>query len=417
MSSENTKKYVFDEIHGYIVLDPLMRDLVDTPPVQRLRRVKQLSQAWYVFPGAVHTRFSHSLGVMRLAEKITDKLINDGVLSKDDRDLLRCAALLHDVGHTPYSHALEYVFYSNYGVNHEELSYIVINEEPHIREVLSNHGLSPDEVARIVTGTHREPAFNNILNGDLDVDRLDYLPRDALHTGVKYGLIDLERITQTITLDDEGYVAVHPKAIHAVESFYVSRLHMYRSVYYHKTITGYQLLLAAIYEMILFEREVRSLLEPFTSLEGIRKSVREGSICAWDDFLVGGVLNVVLSRKLGSEVLRELIKSYVNRRGYKAFYNHISFKQEQGIASLEVDKLNRVSKTLLARGVNTYTFRTYTESVPIISSEKEVRVLSNMRSVKISELEDSIVKSLPRYMEIIRIYALPALEKVVKDLI
>ncbi|MEM0347988.1 MAG: HD domain-containing protein [Zestosphaera sp.] len=417
MSSENTRKYVFDEIHGYIVLDPLMRDLVDTPPVQRLRRVKQLSQAWYVFPGAVHTRFSHSLGVMKLAEKITDKLINDGILSKDDRDLLRCAALLHDVGHTPYSHALEYVFYSSYGINHEELSYMMINEEPHIREVLSNYGLSSNEVAKIVTGTHEEPAFNNLLNGDLDVDRLDYLPRDALHTGVRYGLIDLERIIQTITLDDEGYVAVHPKAVHAVESFYVSRLHMYRSVYYHKTITGYQLLLAAIYEMILAEREVKSFLEPFTSLEGIRKSVREGSICAWDDFLIGGVLNVVLAKKLGSEILRELIKSYVNRRGYKTFYNHISFKLEQGITPSEMDKLNRISKALLARGVNAYTFRTYTESVPIISSEKEVRVLSNAKSVKISELEDSIIKSLPRYMEIVRIYALPALEEVIKDLI
>ncbi|MFN3268064.1 MAG: HD domain-containing protein [Zestosphaera sp.] len=416
MSGENTRKYVFDEIHGYIILDPLMRDLVDTPPVQRLRRVKQLSQAWYVFPGAVHTRFSHSLGVMKLAEKITDKLINDGILSKDDRDLLRCAALLHDVGHTPYSHALEYVFYSRYGINHEELSYMIINEEPHIKEVLSNHGLSSNEIAKIVTGTHEEPAFNNLLNGDLDVDRLDYLPRDALHTGVRYGLIDLERIIQTITLDDKGYVAVHPKAIHAVESFYISRLHMYRSVYYHKTITGYQLLLAAIYEMILFEREVKSLLEPFTSLEGIRKSVREGSICAWDDFLVGGVLNVVLARKIGSEILRELIKAYINRRGYKAFYNHISFKQEQGITSSEIDKLNRISKTLLTRGVNAYTFRTYTESVPIISSEKEVRILSNAKSTKISELEDSIIKSLPRYMEIVRIYALPALEEIIKNL-
>ncbi len=417
MSKENTRKYVFDEIHGYIILDSLMRDLVDTPPLQRLRRIKQLSQAWYVFPGAVHTRFSHSLGVMKLAERVADKLINDGIISRDDRDLLRTAALLHDVGHTPYSHALEYVFYSNYGINHEELSYMIIVEEPHIREVLSNHGLSPDEVAKIVTGAHEEPAFNNLLNSDLDVDRLDYLPRDALHTGVKYGLIDLERIIQTLTLDDEGYIAVHPKAIHAVESFYVSRLHMYRSVYYHKTITGYQLLLAAIYEMVLFEREVKSLLEPFTSLEGIRKAVREGSISVWDDFLVGGILNVILARRLGSEILRELIKAYVNRRGYKAFYNYISFKQEQGITQAEIDKLSRVSRALLARGVNAYTFRTYTESVPIISREKEVRVLSNARSLKISELGDSIIRSLPRYMEIVRIYALPALEEAIKGLV
>jgi hypothetical protein len=132
---------------------------------------------------------------------------------------------------------------------------------------------------------------------------------------------------------------------------------------------------------------------------------------------VGGILNVILARRLGSEILRELIKAYVNRRGYKAFYNYISFKQEQGITQAEIDKLSRISRALLARGVNAYTFRTYTESVPIISREKEVRVLSNARSVKISELGDSIIKSLPRYMEIVRIYALPALEETIKDLV
>ncbi|MEM3948682.1 MAG: HD domain-containing protein [Zestosphaera sp.] len=417
MSSAQPRKYVFDEIHGYIVLDNLTRELIDTPPLQRLRRIKQLSQAWYVFPGAVHTRFSHSLGVMRLAEKVADKLISDGLLRKDERDLLRVAALLHDIGHTPYSHALEYVFYTSFGVNHEELSYMMITEEPHITEALSSYGLTPSEVAEVVTGGHENVIFSNILGGDLNVDRLDYLPRDALHTGVKYGLIDLERIIQTLTLDGDGNVAVLPKAIHAVESFYVSRLHMYRSVYYHKTITGYQLLLASIYELMMSEREVKSLLEPFTSLEGIRRAVRDGSIAAWDDFLIGGVMDMVLARKLGSDVLRGLIKSYVNRRGYRAVYNHISFKQGAGITPSEMDKLDRVSRSLLLKGLGTYIFRTYTESVPIISREGEARVIREAKSLRISEIEDSIVGSLPRYMEIVRIYALPEVEDAVKNVL
>lgn len=417
MSGAQPRKYVFDEIHGYIVLDPLTRDLVDTPPLQRLRRVKQLSQAWYVFPGAVHTRFSHSLGVLRLAERVADKLISDGLLRKDERDLLRVSALLHDVGHTPYSHALEYVFYTSFGVNHEELSYMIITEEPHITEVLGNYGLTPSEVAEVVTGGHKNVVFSNILSGDLNVDRLDYLPRDALHTGVKYGLIDLERITQTLTLDDEGNVAVLPKAIHAVESFYVSRLQMYRSVYYHKTITGYQLLLASIYELMMSEREVKSLLEPFTSLEGIRRAVRDGTIAAWDDFLIGGVMDLVLAKRLGSEALRELIRSYVNRRGYRALYNRISFKQEAGITPSEIDRLNKVNRSLLLRGLSTYLFRTYTESVPIVSREGEARVLREARSLRISEVEDSIVGSMPRYMEIVRVYALPTVEEAVKNVL
>ncbi|PUA33514.1 MAG: hypothetical protein B7O98_03600 [Zestosphaera tikiterensis] len=410
------RKYVYDEVHGNIVLEGLELELADTPPLQRLRRVKQLSQAWYVYPGAVHVRFSHSLGVMHLMRKIAEKLAAEGIISKDDIILLKAAALLHDVGHTPYSHALEYLLYTRYRIKHEDISYWVITEEPTVKEVLSKYGLSPQEVAKVVIGDHDKNGYNVLISSDLDVDRLDYLLRDALHTGVKYGLIDLERIIQTLTIDGEGNIAVFKKGMQAAESFYMSRYYMYRTVYYHKTISAYQLLLASIYDLMLEEREVSELLRPFNTVEGIRRAVREGYIHLWDDFLIGGVMNVVVARRLGSELLRELINTYMNRKGYKAIHEHILFGNNNPITHSHIVRLREFSEQLMSRGVNGYSFRTYADSIPIISEDYEVRVITDDgTSVRISEYKDSVMKGLPRYMGIIRVYALPVVETVVKE--
>ncbi len=415
-SSGVKKKYVYDEVHGNIVLEGLELELTDTPPLQRLRRVKQLSQAWYVYPGAVHVRFSHSLGVMHLMRKVAEKLSLEGVIPKDDITLLKAAALLHDVGHTPYSHALEYLFYSRYRIKHEDISYWIITEEPTIKEVLSKYGLSPQEVANVVIGNHNKDGYNALINSDLDVDRLDYLLRDALHTGVKYGLIDLERIIQTLTIDDEGNIAVLKKGMQAAESFYMSRYYMYRTVYYHKTISAYQLLLASIYDLMLEESEVSELLRPFNTVEGIRRAVKEGFIHLWDDFLIGGVMNVVVTRRLGSELLRELINTYMNRRGYKAVREHILFGNSNPITQSHILRLREFSEQLMSRGVNGYSFRTYADSIPIISEDNEVRVITDNRaSVRISEHEGSVIRRLPRYMGIIRVYALPVVENIVRE--
>ncbi len=239
----NRAKYVFDELHGFIELGPGIVDIVDSPAFQRLRRIKQLAQAWLVYPGAVHTRFSHSLGVMRVMDILATRLVREGHLSRDDALVLRLAALLHDIGHTPYSHALEMYFHNRFRLRHEELGRYVIENDPTISEKIKGLGADPREVAAVVGGVHSNVTLNMLMSSDLDADRLDYLMRDALHTGVVYGRIDVDRIVNTLTVTADGRLAVPMKAIHAVESFYIARLHMYRAVYYHKTITGYQLLM------------------------------------------------------------------------------------------------------------------------------------------------------------------------------
>lgn len=410
-------KYVYDEVHGYIPLNDFERKVVDTPTFQRLRRIKQLAQAWFVYPGAVHTRFSHSLGVMHLMEKVVNKLSSEGFLNRDDLQLLKVAALLHDVGHTPYSHAIETFFKIKFGLRHEDLSAWIIVEDPYISSTLKEHGLDPYEVAAIIRGKHREASYNLLMSSDMDVDRLDYLLRDALHTGVKYGVIDLERIIQTLELDEEGNIAVLQKAVQAAESFYIARLHMYRSVYYHKTIASYQLLIQEIYNLMSETKETKELLEPFTDMEGLRKAIREGMLYLWDDFFIGGLMNIILSKRLGSEELRELVRLYLRRESYKALYEWIGFSNESPLNKEVIEELKNLVSSVSEGEMTERCIKLYVEIIPILSEGAEVRVLTNRGSVRINRYEGSIVKYLPESMGIIRLYALPICEQKVKALI
>ncbi len=416
-SGEPAVKNVYDELHGYIPLNEVELKVVDTPTFQRLRRIKQLAQAWYVYPGAVHTRFSHSLGVMYLMGIIAGKLVQEGLIPRDDIQLLKLAALLHDIGHTPFSHGVEHYFIHKFKLRHEELSRWVIEEDPYITDALVEYGFEPKEVAAIVAGLHKEIVYNELLSSDLDVDRLDYLLRDALHTGVAYGLIDLDRIVQTITVDSEGYIAVPQKAVQAVENFYMARLHMYRTVYYHKTITSYQLLIALIYEKISESAELRDLLEPFTSTSGIRTSIRKGTFYIWDDFYIGGVLNYVLSKGIGDESFRELVRMYVARRGFRIAYEWIGFSNVNPVPGTVKDSINKAIEFTREQGVPQHSTLPYVEVIPIVSDEETVRVLINGASVKITEFAGSIVKHLPESMGIARIYVHPLYCEVVSRLI
>ena len=416
-SGGSAVKSIYDELHGYIPLNEVELKIVDTPTFQRLRRIKQLAQAWYVYPGAVHTRFSHSLGVMHLMGIIASKLAQEELISREDVQLLKLAALLHDVGHTPFSHGVEHYFMRKFRLRHEELSRWVIEEDPYIASVLTEYGFEPREVAAVVAGLHREIVYNELLSSDLDVDRLDYLLRDALHTGVAYGLIDLDRIVQTVTVDREGYIAVPQKAVQAVENFYIARLHMYRTVYYHKTITSYQLLIALIYEKISESTELRDLLEPFTSVDGIRTSIRKGLFHTWDDFYIGGILNYVLSKGIGDESLRELVRMYVTRKGFRIVYEWIGFSNANPVPAAIKDSINRAVEHVRDQGISQYSILPYIEVIPIVSDEETVRVLINGASAKITEFAGSIVNHLPESMGIARIYAHPMYCEVVGKLI
>jgi HD superfamily phosphohydrolase len=227
-----------DPLHGAIRLDrerpaeALAIELIDTPPFQRLRRIRQLGPAFLTFHGAESSRFTHSLGVLHLARRALEELSRRTAVLQEHAGVLLASALLHDVGHAPLSHSGEEMF----GLHHESWSARLIREHPSLRDPLERFapGTASAVADLLEQGRSRKPAIKALVSSQLDCDRLDYLLRDSYSTGTSYGQLDLERILASFTLAPDGQLALHPKGLLAVEHYLVVRNLMYRSVYNHR---------------------------------------------------------------------------------------------------------------------------------------------------------------------------------------
>jgi len=217
-------KVIRDPIHGYIELDELTLSLIDSPPVQRLRRISQLGLSNLVYPGANHTRFEHSLGVMHLANILTSGM---DTVSHDEKQELKVAALLHDIGHGPFSHVTEGLIKHYTRQGHEDIKEIMKRTE--IADILDSHGINLSKVENHIQG---KTDFGKILNSEIDVDKMDYLVRDSHYTGVAFGLVDHMRLINEMQFYGNNLV-VTEGGVKAAESLLVSRFLMHPSVYYH----------------------------------------------------------------------------------------------------------------------------------------------------------------------------------------
>ena len=193
------KKFIRDSVYGDIRLNEIEVEVMDNPQFQRLRRIKQLGLISLIYPGANHTRFEHSIGTMHIASKLADKLD----LNQEDKELVRISALLHDIGHGPFSHVSEGVL----SFPHEELTKYVIKNTA-IRDIVEKK-FDIDKIIEIING---EGKFGPIVSGELDADRMDYLLRDSHYTGVAYGIIDYERIISNINLNK--HLSLDIKGVH-----------------------------------------------------------------------------------------------------------------------------------------------------------------------------------------------------------
>ena len=211
-----------DPVHGYVKLEGIALQLADTPQMQRLRWIKQLGLASLVYPGANHTRFEHSLGAYHLAGLLADHL----GLEEVDRMTVCAAALLHDVGHGPLSHATEAALTPYLRTEHESI--IDLLKKGELSRILEGYGLQASDIQAAINGV----GLGQIVSGEIDVDRMDYLIRDAHYTGVAYGVIDRLRLLQKMTLHGEKLV-VEAGGVQAATSLLISRLLMHPSVYYH----------------------------------------------------------------------------------------------------------------------------------------------------------------------------------------
>jgi HD superfamily phosphohydrolase len=274
-------KTIHDTVHGSVRVEGVIRDLMETYDFQRLGGVRQLGLAYLVFPGANHTRFEHSLGTSHVAGEMASAL----GLSAEERTLVRCAALLHDVGHGPFSHTLEATLHRKLGVDHMELTKQIIRGEKSmvgasarkalpkgqtICEVLEKNGVPSDEVAELVHGKPypslsqlpfkpgSHPMFGgrrylcDMVHSAFDADQIDYLLRDAHYTGVAHGGIDVDRLVNTLALH-KGEMVVHEKGVSAVEGMLVARALMFTSVYFHKTVRIAELMISRAVEDALGE--------------------------------------------------------------------------------------------------------------------------------------------------------------------
>ena len=212
-----------DSVHDHIEIHGVAEELLDTPPVQRLRRIGQLGTVDLVYPSANHTRFEHSLGVYHLADRALDHL---GIEGKQ-AERVRSAALLHDIGHCPYSHNIEDVLYRHTGKYHDEVHDLI--ESGPVAQTLTAHGLNPDRIADLISG---EGELGQLVSGELDVDRMDYLVRDAHHTGVPYGTIDHERLIRELRLVS-GELVLDENNVQSAESLLLARALMNPTVYKH----------------------------------------------------------------------------------------------------------------------------------------------------------------------------------------
>ncbi|WP_274365808.1 HD domain-containing protein [Paenibacillus thermotolerans] len=240
------EKVFKDPVHKYIyVQDAVIWDLINTREFQRLRRIRQLGTSFFTFHGAEHSRFSHSLGVYELTRKIISQFernrYEDWPL--EEKRLCLCAALLHDVGHGPFSHSLEAVF----GEHHEQWSCQIILGDTEVNSVLRS--VSPDFpelVCSVIRKTYPNEIVVSMISSQLDADRMDYLLRDAYFTGVSYGMFDLDRILRVIR-PVQGKLVVKESGMHAVEDYLMSRYQMYWQVYFHSVTRSSDIVLRNIF--------------------------------------------------------------------------------------------------------------------------------------------------------------------------
>jgi len=314
-----------DPVHNIIPLRDdhaegrLLIRLIDTPEFQRLRRIKQLGLGLYTYQGAEHSRFTHSLGALHLMTRILDQLTGRHNIDAADRVAARGAALLHDVGHGPFSHAMENIL----GVHHEQMTMrTVLSDETELGRLLHSYSRElPPRIASIIEGTFKPAALAQLVSSQLDVDRMDYLLRDSLMTGAKYGLYDLEWIINALQIDEErDRIYVAARGVFAVEEYLQARYYMFRQVYFHRTLRSAEAVLRSALRraLELVERGASVWCAPGTSFEKVlrRQSLSITEHLEMDDSDV--IFHMKQWQHSSDAVLSDLSRRFIGRRLFKA---------------------------------------------------------------------------------------------------
>ncbi|MEM3549923.1 MAG: HD domain-containing protein [Candidatus Bathyarchaeia archaeon] len=304
-----------DPLYGYVYITEEEKEVIDSYPVQRLRRLRQLAGAEYVYPGANHTRFEHSVGVMYLAGRVLENPNIMRLISGEEAEAVRMAALLHDVGHGPFSHIFEHLLTKRLNKTHEDMtSWIIRNSE--LKDVLNKLGFKAEEISWLAVGNLNKggKAFlNQIIRSSIDVDKLDFVVRDTYHTGAEYGFVDVFRLIHTFDVLD-GNLAVEIGALSTLESFIIARIESFKSIYFHRVGRAAQIMLAEALERADEELGLSNFKTPEEYLE-------------MDDYTVWAML-----KKCGKS--SGIIRNLERRRMLKCAYEQTFYVKDKTVSNI-----------------------------------------------------------------------------------
>ncbi|GAB4074842.1 HD domain-containing protein [Barrientosiimonas marina] len=316
------EKVFKDPVHRYVhVQDRVIWDLIATPEFQRLRRIKQLGTSYLTFHGAEHSRFSHSLGVYEIVRRIIGNFTDREHWDNGERLLCLCAALLHDLGHGPFSHSFEKVF----KLDHEYFTQQIIRGDTQVHTILeqAEPGFA-QKVADVIDKTYEDQLVVSLISSQIDADRMDYLQRDAYFTGVSYGHFDMERILRVMR-PREDQAVIKYTGMHAVEDYIMSRYQMYWQVYFHPVTRSAEVILSKILHRAkyLYENQYTFKLEPFHFVAFFNERPTLDDYLKLDEAVVFYYFH--LWQEEDDAVLRDLCERFMNRRLFK----YIEFNPNQ----------------------------------------------------------------------------------------
>lgn len=311
-----------DPVHGYVYITEEEKAIIDSYPVQRLHRLRQLAGAEYVYPGANHTRFEHSVGVMYLAGRVAENPHISQLTDEDEFGMVRIAGLLHDVGHGPFSHVFEQLLEKELDKTHEDITtWIVKNSE--LKDVLKKNGWRPDDVGKLAVGKLHRPGkdfLDQIISSSVDVDKQDFVVRDTHHTGAEYGFIDVFRLIHTLDVMN-GNLAVDVGALSALESLIIARIESFKSIYFHRVGRAAQIMLAMA-------------MEKANSELGLTRFRTPEEYLAMDDYSVWTMLK---NCKKSSGIMRNLER----RKMLKCAYERTFYEKDTVVSSIFTREANR----------------------------------------------------------------------------
>jgi uncharacterized protein len=388
-----------DPVHGYVYITEAEKNIIDSYPVQRLRHLRQLAGSEYVYPGANHTRFEHSLGVMYLAGEVLENPNISRVISDEEVDMCRISALLHDVGHGPFSHVFEQLLIKDLDKTHEDITSWIV-EKSEVGDKLSKMGYNPKEVARLAVGKlHRKDrAFlDQIISSAVDVDKQDFIVRDTYHTGAEYGFIDVFRLIHALDVLSEN-LAVELGALSALEAFMIARIESFKSIYFHRVGRAAQIMLATAMEKANSELGLTAFKEPEEYL-------------ALDDYTVWSALKKCKESK-------GIIDNLERRRMLKCAYERTFYEKDAMISNIfGRESYRRQMQVEIAKeaGVNQEAVIIDVPTVPsvpyhhaVLMESMEIPVFSRSQSgtktpQRLSEIS-KIFETLKGFMNILRVY-------------